>query len=180
MYCSQCGAQCTSNDRFCSGCGAAVTQRAPQPVYQPPPQMAHVPPQPPDYSYPARQTQQAYPPPPAYSPPRAAEQPAYTEASSQSRIFAVLCYVFPIIGGILFLLLAKGDRLVRFHAWQSIIASGALLIIWVIARAIVWPLALIAGLAWTVLLIFMAVKTYQGHNISLPVAGGLAEKLAHG
>ena len=104
----------------------------------------------------------------------------HIEAGSQSRIFSLLCYIFPIIGGILFLLLAKDDRLVRFHAWQSIIASGALLIFWLIARAILWPLALIMGLAWTVLLIFMAVKTCQGQDISLPVVGGLAEKLAHG
>ena len=79
--------------------------------------------------------------------PQAAQQPMHIEAGSQSRIFSLLCYVFPIIGGILFLLLAKDDRLVRFHAWQSIIASGALLILWLIARAILWPLALIVGLA---------------------------------
>ncbi|WP_054956168.1 DUF4870 domain-containing protein [Paenibacillus dakarensis] len=92
---------------------------------------------------------------------------------------ATLCYLFPMVGGILFLALEKRSRYVMFHALQSMLMfgtlalahmlSGAVPIVGLLASAL---LGLLSVLLWLVLM-FHAV---QGRWFKLPWIGGFAEK----
>ncbi|NMO97306.1 DUF4870 domain-containing protein [Paenibacillus lemnae] len=92
---------------------------------------------------------------------------------------ATLCYLFPMVGGILFLSLEKRSRYVMFHALQSLLAfttlalahllSGAVPVIGILAAAL---LALLGILMWLILM-FHAI---QGRWFKLPWIGYFAEK----
>jgi uncharacterized membrane protein len=103
-----------------------------------------------------------------------------TSTGLDENVAAVLCYVVWWITGIIFLLLEE-NKVVRFHAMQSIIVFGAVTVVAAILGFgplffpyfgwIVWGI----GIAlWIVLM----VKAYQGGKYKLPVAGDLAEKWA--
>ena len=94
---------------------------------------------------------------------------------------SVLCYVLGFtlflgwVGGLVFILLEKENKFVRFHAMQSIIVFGAitiagLIFIWIpFINLILWLLGVVL---WIVLM----VKAYQGTKFKLPWSGNLAEK----
>src|SRR5690625_1325708 len=52
-----------------------------------------------------------------------------SESGLEQNIAGMLCYVVGFVTGIIFLLIEKENRFVRFHAFQSTIISSALLII---------------------------------------------------
>ncbi|HTT62278.1 MAG TPA: hypothetical protein VMG35_10575 [Bryobacteraceae bacterium] len=97
---------------------------------------------------------------------------------------AALCYLLGLVTGIIFLVLEpyNKNKLIRFHAFQSIFLHVAVIIIWVAFRAILpwglWYLVTLIDLAFFVLWIFMLLQTYQGKKIVLPVIGDLAAKQA--
>jgi len=98
------------------------------------------------------------------------------------------------ITGIIFLALApyNQSRPVRFHAFQSIFLSVAVIVIGIglgiismLLLAIsfwlgtLWGLLqMLYGLAVFVLWLYMMLKSYQGHKVVLPIVGPLAEKQA--
>jgi len=114
--------------------------------------------------------------PPAGAAPSAAGMPENTAAA--------LCYLLGLVTGIIFLVLEpyNKNKLIRFHAFQSIFLHVAVIIIWVAFRAILpwglWYLVTLIDLAFFVLWIFMLLQTYQGKKIVLPVIGDLAAKQA--
>ncbi len=87
---------------------------------------------------------------------------------------AALSYVLGWITGIVFLLLEK-DPFVRFHAMQSIIVFGGLMILSLLPVVgwILSPLVMIGGFILWLVLIF---KAYQGEEFMLPVVGEFAKK----
>ena len=95
------------------------------------------------------------------------------------KIEALICYALGWITGLVFLLLEKNNKYVRFHAVQSLITFLALWIFSVvfvmvpvigpIVSILLWPIGLIL---WIVLMI----KAYQGEKFKLPVVGDIAEK----
>ena len=87
---------------------------------------------------------------------------------------AALSYVLGWITGIVFLLLEK-DPFVRFHAMQSIIVFGGLMILSLLPVVgwILSPLVMIGGFILWLVLIF---KAYQGEQFMLPVVGKFAKK----
>ena len=105
---------------------------------------------------------------------------------------SALCYVLGLITGILFLVLApyNQNRIVRFHAFQSIFLNVAVIIIAIalgifdalIAHLIGWWFAsiisLVFDLACFALWIMMIVTTYQGRSIPLPIIGPIAQQQA--
>ncbi|MCJ7769464.1 MAG: hypothetical protein MUO92_03185 [Dehalococcoidales bacterium] len=102
-----------------------------------------------------------------------------TSTGLEDNIAGLLCYVAGWVSGLIFLLIETENKFVRFHAVQSIIVFGALIIIWVPLQFIP-PLALlvgwlIGGLAF-VLWIVLMYNAYQGTMYKLPIAGDLAEK----
>ena len=92
-----------------------------------------------------------------------------------SNTAAALAYVLGWLTGIVFLLLEKDDKFVRFHAMQSIIVFG-LITLFSFVPVIGWmlsPILMILGFVLWLVLIF---KAYQGEKFKLPVIGDFAEK----
>ena len=93
---------------------------------------------------------------------------------------ALLCYLGGWITGIIFLVLEQKNRLVRFHAAQSIVVFGSLNILSALLHPIPFAgqffeitIGIIAFVLWIVLM----VKAGQGELFMVPGAGELAQKL---
>jgi uncharacterized membrane protein len=106
---------------------------------------------------------------------------AKTSTGLNENVAGLLCYVLVWISGLIFFLIEKENKFVRFHAMQSIIVFGVLflagfIIGWIplIGGVIKWLISVLAFVLWIVLMI----KAYQGEKYKLPWAGNLAEKYA--
>ena len=103
---------------------------------------------------------------------------AKTSTGLDDNVAGLLCYVAGWISGLVFFLIEKENKFVRYHAMQSIITFAAINIAWGIFRWIpyigfvAWVLSGLAFVLWIVLM----VKAYQGERYKLPVAGDLAER----
>ena len=114
-----------------------------------------------------------------------------TSTGLQPNVAGLLCYVLGWITGLIFFLIEKENKFVRFHAMQSIIVFGALFVLQIVIGIFVrifivihlyfflpvftllYPLV---GLVALVLWILLMVKAYQGEKFKLPIAGDIAEK----
>jgi uncharacterized membrane protein len=131
-------------------------------------------------------------------------QPPATVGKSSTgldeNLAALLSYVFGWISGLIFFLMEKDSRLVRFHAMQSILLGAAAIVIfivfWIVAvvsslvvgyisgilGGIVWLIMVLVGaalgLAIFVAAIISLIKAYQGQFFKLPVIGNYAEKFS--
>ena len=115
-------------------------------------------------------------------------------------IAALLSYVFGWVSGLVFFLIEKDSRLVKFHAMQSILLNAAALVIgivlwvaWVVV-AIVFVMisetlaSLVSVLFGLVIMVFYLglligvilclIKAYQKQYFKLPVIGNFAEKFS--
>jgi uncharacterized membrane protein len=102
-----------------------------------------------------------------------------TALGIDENIEGLLCYVLGFITGILFLILEKDNKFVRFHAMQSIITFLAFFVISMVLGFIPilgWMLSGLLGLIGLVVWLLLMFKAYQGEKYKLPVAGDLAEK----
>jgi len=146
--------------------------------------------------------QQGYGTPVGSSPPGAAKSGSGLEPN----IAAALSYIW--IVGVIFYLLEKENRFIRFHAMQSIlfgIANTVLMMVLVVVAMIltfisigtsaaiggaigslvgllvwlIWMLFWLIAMALFVGLIFAAVKAYQGQMFKLPIIGNMAEKIVN-
>ena len=96
-----------------------------------------------------------------------------------ANIAALLSYLLGFVTGIVFFILEKDSKYVKFHAMQSILVSVALLIIYFILGLIPilgWILAFLISLASIILWIALMFKAYKYTWFKLPVIGELAEK----
>lgn len=104
------------------------------------------------------------------------------EASSTGldpNLAGLLCYLAWFITGIVFIVIEKKNRYVRFHAFQSLAVFGALFVLSVILPVlplIGGPLAFLVGVGSLILWILLMVKAYQGERFKLPLAGDWAEE----
>lgn len=92
---------------------------------------------------------------------------------------SLLCYLGGWITGIIFLILEQKNRLVRFHAAQSIIIFGFLHVAGLLLQQIPVMgdfLGAAVGILAFILWIILMVKASQGY-FNLPPAGDLAEKI---
>ena len=102
-----------------------------------------------------------------------------TDTGIKPNIAALLSYLLGFISGLVFILIEKKNKFVRFHAMQSIVTFGILF-----AAQWVLPVIPILGLLLSGLLsifgvglwVVLMVKAYQGEKFSLPWAGEIAEK----
>ncbi len=94
-----------------------------------------------------------------------------TSTGLQENIAGLLCYVLGWITGIIFLIIEKDNKTVRFHAWQSIFVFGALTILGLIP-VINWVIGIIGLILW----ILLMYKAYKGVKYKIPWAGNMAEK----
>jgi len=102
-----------------------------------------------------------------------------TDTGIKPNIAALLAYVVGFITGLIFILIEKKNKFVRFHAMQSIVVFGGFFVLqWILPFIPVLGilasglLSILAVVLWIVLM----VKAYQGEMFKLPVAGDIAEK----
>jgi len=126
--------------------------------------------------------------------PAPAPSPVATSAGMTDNMAGALCYLFGLITGILFLVLAPYNQNpnVKFNAFQSIfwnvawialwivlgIVSIALHVIPVLGALIAATLYFVLGIGGFVLWLYLMFKTYNGDRVVLPVVGPLAQKQA--
>ncbi len=119
----------------------------------------------------------------------------------EENVASALCYVLTWLTGIIFYLLEKKNKTVRFHAMQSILTFLPLTILgwifgWLGAPKVVYEsyyygyypvnpgipaLIWLSWIIWAVmaiLWIILIIKAYQGEKFKLPVVGDIAEKHA--
>lgn len=107
----------------------------------------------------------------------------------QPNLAALLSYLFGAIGGLIFFLMEKKNRYVRFHAMQSILVTAGVIVVDIVlavldripvinfvSACIVSP---IFGLGVLALWIFLMVQAFQGKMFKLPVIGDYAERYAN-
>jgi uncharacterized membrane protein len=95
-------------------------------------------------------------------------------------VAGLLCYLGAWITGIIFLVIEQKNKWVRFHATQSIIVFGTLLIASLILGWIpfVGPaFSAIIGITGFILWIVLMVKAYSGERYKLPLAGDIADSI---
>jgi uncharacterized membrane protein len=88
---------------------------------------------------------------------------------------AALAYLLGWVTGLVFLLIEKDDKFVRFHAMQSIVTFGALNIA-VMIPILGWLLSPLVMILGFILWLVCMVKAYQGEKFKIPIAGDFAEK----
>lgn len=91
----------------------------------------------------------------------------------------LLTYLVGPITGIIFLIIEKESKFVRFHAIQSIGISIALIVLNSVLWAIPilgWLLAILISPLTLILWIVLMWKAYSGKMFKLPIIGQMAEK----
>jgi uncharacterized membrane protein len=111
--------------------------------------------------------------------------PPISAAGLPENTAAALCYLLGLVTGILFLVLEpySKNKLIRFHAFQSIFLNVAAIIFWWVIKIVLpwdffWRLSSLLDLAFFALFIYMLIQTLQGKKVVLPVIGELAAKQA--
>lgn len=102
-----------------------------------------------------------------------------TSMNLDENIAGALCYVLFWVTGLIFYLLEKENKTVRFHAMQSIVVflpvTILISIFWLIPF-VGWVIAPLLSLLMFILWIILIIKAYQGEKFKLPIAGDIAEK----
>ena|SRR5579875_2608763 len=124
----------------------------------------------------------------AYVPPA---PPPIQAAGMSENVAGALCYLAGFVTGIIFLVMApyNTNKFIRFHAFQSIFASIALVVIGIAFGIFTVILGVLThGLGWILyplydLLIFLVwiylmYSAYNSRKVKLPVIGDLAERQA--
>src|SRR5262245_56591018 len=175
-FCTQCGSQVDETAKFCKKCGAQLAPTQSQ-----------------GYSAPTvnEQTSNYQGPsgfgaaqPPYQQPYQQPYQAPAPQADLKPNVAGMLCYPMSFITGILFFVLTQynRDRFVRFHAWQSIFFSLAMVVLsfalhilpcpfeWRPLRAL--QLLALGGTGW------LMYKADHNEMFKLPLVGDWAEKQA--
>jgi uncharacterized membrane protein len=139
-------------------------------------------------------------PPPVQMSSQPPVQAAKSSTGLDENIAALLSYVFGWVSGLIFFLIEKDSRLVRFHAMQSLLFNVLFaviaIVLWIglfivfliasqVSGALTTLLSLVSILVWGVLFIAILigwvmclVKAFQGQYFKLPVIGNFAEKFS--
>ena len=134
--------------------------------------------------------------------PSPASPVATTKSSTglDENIASLLAYLFHWVSGLIFFLIEKNSRLVRFHAMQSILLSGTFIVVGTVLWILIFVVGIILGqisgilssifgllmtlvglvffLAIVGAWIFCMIKAYQGVYFKLPLLGNFAEKFS--
>lgn len=102
-----------------------------------------------------------------------------TSVGLSANTAACLCYLLGWLSGIVFLLLEKENTFVRFHAMQSLVTFGSLMVISLMAQLLPFIgilISIVIGPATLFVWLLMMYKGFQGERYSLPFFGELAER----
>ena len=119
---------------------------------------------------------------------------AAAPAGIDENVVAALCYLVGVLTGILFLVLEPYNRnpVIRFHAFQSIFAWIAAIVIGMALSMFSYPIAALPFIGWLIdillwlafslgvlmLWLYLMYKAYNKERVVLPVIGAWAEKQA--
>lgn len=103
----------------------------------------------------------------------------------EPNVAAMLAYLFDILGGLIFLLIEKDNKFVKFAGAQSLSLGVAnLIVVWVILPLISvatlgfgFGLYGLYGIAYVALRIYLCVMAYQNKEMELPVIGQISRSL---
>ena len=121
--------------------------------------------------------------------------PIAQSSGMTENVASALCYLFGLITGIIFLVIApyNQNKLVRFHAFQSIFLHLSIIIIFILLGILSTIMAvathgfsfIFTGLLYPLLLLcviglwlYMMYSAYNNKTVVLPVIGPLAQKQA--
>jgi len=102
-----------------------------------------------------------------------------TSTGLQPNIAGLLCYLVGWITGLIFFLIEKENKFVRFHAVQSLATYVVFFVVYIIFSFIPiigWIIDIILGIAMFLLWILLMYKAYKGKLYKLPIVGNFAEK----
>ena len=127
-----------------------------------------------------------------------------TSIGMDANLASMLCYLTMICCGLgiilslVFFLMEKTNRLLRYHAMQALIYGGVWVVVGIAFRLLsmivgialgdtlglfaFWGLLLVRVLVALVLLVFLilaAIKAYQGQYYKLPIVGDFAWKIVN-
>ena len=105
-----------------------------------------------------------------------------TSMNMEENMASLLCYILTWVTGLIFYLVEKENKTVRFHAMQSILTFLPLTILlsvfWFMSLFIpfIWILSMLIGLLIFILWIVLMIKAYQGEKFKVPIVGDIAER----
>jgi len=101
-----------------------------------------------------------------------------TSIGFDANIAAALSYLVGFVTGIIFLVVEKENRFVRFHAMQSTLVFAGIVVIDILVKIVPFFGALVVVFviipASAVLWLLLMYKAYQGEEFRLPVVGDFA------
>ena len=115
-------------------------------------------------------------------------------------IASLIAYLAGWVSGLIFFLIEKSSRLVRFHAMQAILLDAVIIVLAIVVAVVIAILviilgqisgalasiaSLLSGLLWLVLVVgillvkvLCLIKAYGGTMFKLPIIGNYAEKFS--
>ena len=107
--------------------------------------------------------------------------PVHTEKTStgfDANVAAALSYLVGFVTGLIFLLVEKENRFVRFHAMQSTIVFAGIVAINILLKivpilgglVVIFVVIPLSAILWLVLMY----KAYQGEEFKLPLVGKMS------
>ena len=105
-----------------------------------------------------------------------------------ANVAAGIAYILTWLTGLIFYLIEKESRFVRFHAMQAILLGAAFFVVMIVMRILgaIPLIGFVAGLAsiviWLAFLaiwIYCLVMAFTGKDFKLPVIGDIAANIAN-
>jgi uncharacterized membrane protein len=101
-----------------------------------------------------------------------------TSTGLDANLAAALSYLVGFVTGIIFLLVEKENRFVRFHAMQSTLVFAGIVLLDILlqivpilgALVVVFVVVPVSAVLWLLLMF----KAYQGEEFKLPLVGQIA------
>lgn len=116
-----------------------------------------------------------------------------TQSGLEPNVAGALCYALGWLSGLFFYFTEEEDDFIRFHAAQSIVAFGALTVVYIVITQVLWTMLFSAGgfgafqlinllnmlmmLAGLGLWLGMMYVAYDGRWFELPIAGDIANDM---
>jgi uncharacterized membrane protein len=118
---------------------------------------------------------------------------AETSIGLDENVASAVAYALGFLSGIVLFFLEKDNRRVRWHAAQSMVVFGTLIVGGWVVNALLWTVvfstfafglwsfvSLLTTVLWLgvfVLWVYLVVTAYQGKTVRVPIAAGVADGL---